>query len=612
MAATALAGAAVTGVGKGKGKGPPPPGSTGSVEGKGQSGQTSSGKDDMQPAKGGYAALQGKGKAPSAPPPPGAEKGGKHSKNGKSGKGANAVANPGETFQKPLHYLDGLMMIVGLQQEDGHFDIDQVAAVLEEKSTTYDHARDLAREFRSLGSASAVTKFMLLLWDYAVTEVTKSTSAVQLQSVGDGRGSSEKVMETAAVNEADAQERVESIHRVIVSFKPACGEEWRAKAAEWLQAHAGSEDQVLKEACQVDAIIQKYCTSAASKKPPQRGRMSQEERARREEAQRLKDEQVKERQRLIVAHWQRLKGRSVDSVPWKDAKKCRWCHGGTGGAFLLQIGESEAVVLKPQGALAVAESLANSVAKLVGVRVAESRSVTVAQDEYFEIASALKTCDYDEEDHRLNALLVGASTDKTSVAVLEFVPGVVMQGVDAHNMLKDPELAEILIPQVGAIIALDALLNNVDRMPALWANDGNFSNVMLAPDGKKALGIDQQVNAITDATGRDRYFATVREFCQDAHHARLSCSNLSRLKEAFVVNTGIELTEDNIRSLLRGAEDVFARVRAESSTLKTSIRKLGSEMIALFGDASFDVGLTRLDCMLEFLEACVDAVSTAV
>eukprot|EP00929_Paragymnodinium_shiwhaense_P082868 TRINITY_DN4387_c0_g1_i1.p1 TRINITY_DN4387_c0_g1~~TRINITY_DN4387_c0_g1_i1.p1 ORF type:complete len:214 (-),score=29.92 TRINITY_DN4387_c0_g1_i1:102-743(-) len=164
--------------------------------------------------------------------------------------------------------------------------------------------------------------------------------------------------------------------------------------------------------------------------------------------------------------------------------------------------------------------------------------------------------------------------DRTSLAVLEFVAGDVMQGVDAHNMLKDPELAEILIPQVGAIIALDALLNNVDRMPALWANDGNFSNVMLAPDGKKALGIDQQVNAITDATGRDRYFATVREFCQDAHHARLSCSNLSRLKEAFVVNTGIELTEDNIRSLLRGAEDVFARVRAESSTLKTSIRKL--------------------------------------
>merc|ERR1711990_1193854 len=90
------------------------------------------------------------------------------------------------------------------------------------------------------------------------------------------------------------------------------------------------------------------------------------------------------------------------------------------------------------------------------------------------------------------------------VAVVEFVQGCALQGIDGQAALRDGETASIL-EALGSLIALDCLLNNLDRVPAIWLNDGNLSNIMVA-DRTRVVGIDQQVNAIRDAAGRDRYF----------------------------------------------------------------------------------------------------------
>ena len=34
--------------------------------------------------------------------------------------------------------------------------------------------------------------------------------------------------------------------------------------------------------------------------------------------------------------------------------------------------------------------------------------------------------------------------------------------------------ASSILPALGGLIALDCLLNNVDRVPAIWFNDGNL------------------------------------------------------------------------------------------------------------------------------------------
>ena len=67
--------------------------------------------------------------------------------------------------------------------------------------------------------------------------------------------------------------------------------------------------------------------------------------------------------------------------------------------------------------------------------------------------------------------------------------------------------------QVGKIVAFDALINNVDRIPLLWDNEGNTANLMLS-DASKVIAIDQAVGYIVAAQGRARYLARLHELCR--------------------------------------------------------------------------------------------------
>jgi len=71
--------------------------------------------------------------------------------------------------------------------------------------------------------------------------------------------------------------------------------------------------------------------------------------------------------------------------------------------------------------------------------------------------------------------------------------------------------------KVGALAALDVLINNMDRVPLLWDNEGNTGNLMVVVDQQNGdvvssvVGIDQAVTAIVDTfvPGRRRYLDRV-------------------------------------------------------------------------------------------------------
>ena len=72
--------------------------------------------------------------------------------------------------------------------------------------------------------------------------------------------------------------------------------------------------------------------------------------------------------------------------------------------------------------------------------------------------------------------------NRSTLLVFEFV-----EGRSALEVPPDaPEWAAAsLAPRLGALLAADLALNNLDRLPwpALWDNEGNLGNLMLRPDG---------------------------------------------------------------------------------------------------------------------------------
>ena len=60
-------------------------------------------------------------------------------------------------------------------------------------------------------------------------------------------------------------------------------------------------------------------------------------------------------------------------------------------------------------------------------------------------------------------------------------------------------------------MAFDALVNNVDRIPLLWDNEGNTANLML-DSSSQVIGIDQAVAPIVaTGFGRQRYLKRLEE-----------------------------------------------------------------------------------------------------
>merc|ERR1719215_1992064 len=199
---------------------------------------------------------------------------------------------------------------------------------------------------------------------------------------------------------------------------------------------------------------------------------------------------------------------------------------------------------------------------------------------------------------------------KGFVAVLEFVQGSVLQGLEGQRALTEGDTSRVF-EGVGAIVALDSLLNNLDRVPALWDNDGNLGNVMVSCSGnvRDVMGIDQQINNITVAPGRAAYLARVREFCGDAMHERgASAACLRRVKTCIAENCGVELKEQDCMALLRGARQVLERVTSRKGTLVAELRQEGERLKKLFGESSG----SHIDLLLEFVEACVQEVASAV
>lgn len=271
---------------------------------------------------------------------------------------------------------------------------------------------------------------------------------------------------------------------------------------------------------------------------------------------------------------------------------------------MVQVGDSQAVVVKPLAMSAVAEALATAVANIVGVRVADSRVVSVQDEEFFNMVAALGNAPTmrAEDQSRFCSM-----RSKEFAAIVEFVPGPVLQGVEGQRALGGDTSGRIL-EGVGALVALDCLLNNMDRVPAIWSNEGNFSNIMVLGGGS-VVGIDQQVYPIADAQGRERYLSALRGFCEDVNYLRVDGAPAQRVKIAFLENCGIELSPEQCRHFLAGASTAFRRISGQRDVLLAELAIVGAQMARRFSHPYVDVGLGRLGLMVEFIGSCLDVVS---
>jgi len=183
---------------------------------------------------------------------------------------------------------------------------------------------------------------------------------------------------------------------------------------------------------------------------------------------------------------------------------------GVSGVHVVEFGNRSAVCLRH---VMITEIVADRVADAMNVRIAKMRIVKPSDPEYEDISSM---------SGRLGRLS-WSSHIKEPIVVLQFVPGFNL----SCAQLKP---SQALFHGLGRICALDVLLNNMDRVPLpLWDNFGNLTNVMI-DDEDCPVGIDQQVNPISNSTGMESYIVRVGKLVQLVVTASAAdCSDDERL-----------------------------------------------------------------------------------
>mmetsp|Transcript_112529 Transcript_112529/g.223656 ORF Transcript_112529/g.223656 Transcript_112529/m.223656 type:complete len:1232 (-) Transcript_112529:86-3781(-) len=565
---------------KGKGKGPPLP-KTADVSI--AENASAVGSTDAPVAPKG----KGKGKAPPVPksPLPKAF--------------AKPVTNPFLPKKPTLHIAPRL---ISCQSADGHFEAEELGKKIK---GMYDYdgiatSEDFAARLQEAGDAFP-TIFVLGLYEKLF--LLGEESSVQLLLLAEGssplageRGPNADDV-PALTPEQRAQKKEEIVAAIMQQADSVCGEAWRECALEWLNGREVPQELHSK----ADALLHSWFNITQQRKVVG---VSKEEQEKKRIEQRRKSEILRHEEAKRARHWQSMRPRSIDTVPWNTVKTTMWCQGGSGGALLVQLGDTEAVVVKPLGLTAVYEAIAVEVANLLGVRVANSRVITMANEEFSEMSSALHNAPVmlEGDRHKIGAVLTSGT--RQCVAILEFVPGTVLQGQAGLEALKRPT-AHQLFEDLGELIALDALLNNMDRVPAIWQNDGNLANIIVSDN--TIVGIDQQVNPISDEKGREAYMARVREFCRDAGNISLSSAAVTNIRAAMLQNCGFESNDVSCHRLMTGVRTVFRRIADVREQLLAALPEIKKKMTAMF--SNIPGALDRLDLAFAHLTDCTKVIA---
>lgn len=254
-----------------------------------------------------------------------------------------------------------------------------------------------------------------------------------------------------------------------------------------------------------------------------------------------------------AASWQRLSPAPFEeTMSWEEATELKWCQGGSGGVFVLKVPQGAVCLRGAQ--LSPGELFAQLLATALAVRTAGLRVVGPHQDEIVSIRGGLQSASA-EEDAGIKRIFV-AYFD--SIAVMEYVDGVPMMGMPAHEQLSAARGESPLWTQLGRLMAFDMLINNFDRLPLVWSNEGNFGNVMLGSRLGPVIGIDQSVNLINHPAGLTAYLQRVRKAHEGARDGQ--ASTFAPVKNAIRDNTGIDLDDVEIRRLCEGCVDLFSEV----------------------------------------------------
>jgi len=115
----------------------------------------------------------------------------------------------------------------------------------------------------------------------------------------------------------------------------------------------------------------------------------------------------------------------------------------------------------------------------LGIQVPAMRVVQWSNGEYQRMVEEMKLCSYSEVKTKTK---VRRELDRAYALLMEYIPGFSLADIGPSRLstaLQQPN-SQTLLHQIGRIVAGDLLVNNSDRIPLVWHNNGNPNNLLFS------------------------------------------------------------------------------------------------------------------------------------
>jgi hypothetical protein len=202
----------------------------------------------------------------------------------------------------------------------------------------------------------------------------------------------------------------------------------------------------------------------------------------------------------------------LDTQLWSQVDKISLSKEGSSGVFFLHSNQTKQVVLKTTAEPAL-DIFANKLFEHLGIQVPRIRLV---KNEDYKEWSDLKACCLSLSERTSFPIKIERELQRRYFLVMEYVHSVELPSYIDTRLKINESLSSHQIQQLGSIIAGDILLNNWDRLPFVWNNNGNPYNliVSLNTDLKDIIAIDQRPTALF-GPGEEKYLQVLESFLKN-------------------------------------------------------------------------------------------------
>mmetsp|Transcript_69081 Transcript_69081/g.131784 ORF Transcript_69081/g.131784 Transcript_69081/m.131784 type:complete len:594 (-) Transcript_69081:170-1951(-) len=220
----------------------------------------------------------------------------------------------------------------------------------------------------------------------------------------------------------------------------------------------------------------------------------------------------------------------LDRIDWSACVGVQRSDDGSEGVLFVELPGKRAVVVKAPVHVA-SEMFGNVLCGQLGVMCPNVRLVTIASNEGRSLLEALVRADEwrDPEERRVLRMLSG----RPLLLVIEYVQAQELASMflpasrawskEAFGLHPGDSPASLsdrgkeVLRSLGTFVALDMIINNFDRLPCVWDNQGNAGNLMFAKGTYEPLSIDNMVCCIPPQNEKAiaKYLDRVREVVAD-------------------------------------------------------------------------------------------------